>query len=205
MLILLARHGETIANAQHRFQGRLDSPLSDRGRLQAQKLAACLIRYGPARLYTSDLARSTETAAPLAERLGLSPTAQPVFREYSFGALEGMTWPEIQERYPQLYPTLRHDLRAAPIPGQELPEIFRERLQKGLTLLLGGQRNESVALIAHGRYLNALVVEFLGLDYNGPWPFSFSPAAVTVLEVEAGRRRLLCFNEQCHLMGETGE
>jgi hypothetical protein len=44
-----------------------------------------------------------------------------------------------------------------------------------------------------------LVVEFLKLDYNGPWPFSFAPAAITVLENKDGRRRLLTFNEQCHL------
>ena len=41
-----------------------------------------------------------------------------------------------------------------------------------------------------------LLVEFLGLDFAGPWPFSFLSVPWTILEVEAGQRRLLCFNQQ---------
>jgi broad specificity phosphatase PhoE len=204
MLIILARHGETAANAEHRFQGQANFPLNERGRRQAQKLAACLARYRPDRLYTSDLDRSIETAAPLAGLLTRQPVPFPVFREYSFGALEGLNWPEIEDRFPELYPKLRKDLRAVPIPGQEPPEAFRERLQKGLRILLDGN-GETAALIGHGRYLNALVVEFLGLDFQGPWPFTFASAAVTILESQAGRRRLLSFNEQCHLTGDNDD
>ncbi len=204
MQIILARHAETVANAQNRFQGQLDFPLSERGRQQAQKLAACLARYRPHCLYTSDLGRSIASAAPLAGLLGLRPVALPVFREYSFGVLEGMSWPEVERHYPELYLRLRRDLRACPIPGQEEPEIFRSRLQEGLEILLGGGRG-TVALIGHGRYLNALVVQFLGLDFNGPWPFVFAPAAVAVLEDRDGCRRLLAFNEQCHLTGGNND
>ncbi|MBS4021151.1 MAG: histidine phosphatase family protein [Dethiobacter sp.] len=204
MRIILARHGQTTANAEGRFQGHSDYPLSALGEIQAEKLAGRLAHYRPQRLYTSDLTRSMETARPAAKLLGLVPVPALVFREYSWGLLEGLSWPEIQEQYPQLYLHLRRDLRSAPIPGQEPPPAFRRRLQQGLEVLLDKNGLHTVALIGHGRYLNALLVEFLGLDFEGPWPFPFSSAAITVLEEKDGARRLLTFNEQCHLEESDG-
>jgi broad specificity phosphatase PhoE len=110
--------------------------------------------------------------------------------------LEGLTRTEIKERYPALFSRLQTDWRRAVIPGQEPLPDFRRRLQAGLAVLLAPDNPSTVALIGHGRYLNALLVEFLGLDFAGPWPFSFLSGALTILEVEAGQRRLLCFNQQ---------
>ncbi|MBS3887370.1 MAG: histidine phosphatase family protein [Firmicutes bacterium] len=201
--ILLARHGQTAANAEKRFQGQLDCPLNEEGHRQAVRLAHLLVQWQPERLYTSDLRRSIATANPAARLFGVEPVASPVFREYSWGVLEGLTWLEIEKEYPALFLKLGHDLRGAAIPGQEPLHEFRQRLKQGLALLMDEGGSSSVALVGHGRYLNALLVEFLGLDFNGPWPFSFASAAVTVLEVSGGRRRLLTFNEECHLTGEN--
>ncbi|MGI6658730.1 MAG: histidine phosphatase family protein [Dethiobacteraceae bacterium] len=196
MRILLARHGETTANAEARFQGIRDYPLTARGRQQAERLAAMLAYHRPGRIYTSDLTRSRETAQPAARLLAVEPIALPVFREFSWGVLEGLTRTEIKERYPALFSRLQTDWRRAVIPGQEPLPDFRRRLQAGLAVLLAPDNPSTVALIGHGRYLNALLVEFLGLDFAGPWPFSFLSGALTILEVEAGQRRLLCFNQQ---------
>lgn len=201
--ILLARHGQTAANAEKRFQGRLDCPLNEEGHRQAVRLAHLLVRWQPGRLYTSDLSRSIATARPAAQLLGVEPVASPVFGEYSWGVLERLTWPEIKKDYPVLFSKLRHNHIRAEIPEQEPLHEFRQRLKQGLALLLDKGGPSVVALVGHGRYLNALVVDFLGLDFNGPWPFSFASAAVTVLEDSGGRRRLLTFNEECHLTGEN--
>lgn len=203
MRILLARHGQTAANAEKRFQGHLDCPLNEEGHRQAARLARLLFQWQPGRIYTSDLSRSIATARPAARLLDVEPIASPIFREYSWGVLEGLTWLEIEKDHPALFSKLGHDLRGAEIPGQEPPHEFRQRLQQGLALLLDKGGPSVVALVGHGRYLNALVVDFLGLDFNGPWPFSFASAAVTVLEASGGRRRLLTFNEECHLTGEN--
>jgi broad specificity phosphatase PhoE len=203
MRIILARHGQTTANAEKRFQGHIDFPLNELGLQQAENLAAQLRQYNPGRIFTSDLCRSILTAAPAARLLRIDPIPSPIYREYSWGELEGLSWPEIKERYPALFSRLRRDLRGADIPGQEPLDEFRRRLQKGLSMLLDPGGPRTVALIGHGRYLNAMVVEYLGLDFDGPWPFSFASAAVTILEEVAGRRRILKFNEECHLTGEV--
>lgn len=199
MRILLARHGQTAANAEKRFQGQIDCPLNSVGQQQAHQLGPILAQFDPARLFTSDLSRSVDTARPAAELLGLQPIASPVFREYSWGILEGLSWPEIKEQHPALFSRLRADLRFSDIPQQEPPEDFHNRLRQGLDLLMDKSGPRTVALVGHGRYLNALIVEFLQLDFAGPWPFSFASAAVTILEEHNGRRRLVKFNEECHL------
>ncbi|NLM51402.1 MAG: histidine phosphatase family protein [Firmicutes bacterium] len=200
-LIILARHGQTASNAEGRFQGVLDIPLNAEGKRQAQKLAPLIAQFKPGRIFTSDLTRSIETARPVAALLGLQPVADPVFREYSWGILEGLTWEEAVKRYPAVFPARQPELRTVKIPQAEPLSAFRQRVQAGLSLLLSA-KEASVALIGHGRYLNVLMVEFLGLDFNGPWPFAFASAAVSVLQNSGGRRRLLCFNEKCHLKGD---
>ena len=103
MRIVLARHGETTANAERRFQGILDCPLNEVGRRQAEELACVIARYKPGKIFTSDLIRSIETAKPAARLLQISPVADPVFREYSWGILEGLTLQEAQDRYPEIF------------------------------------------------------------------------------------------------------
>ena len=120
-----------------------------------------------------------------------------------FGSTPGVGGANLGKRvrYPAIFPARHPDLRTIEIPEAEPLAAFRKRVQAGLSLLLSAEET-SVALISHGRYLNALMVEFLGLDFNGPWPFTFASAAVSVLQNSRGRRRLLCFNEKCHLKGD---
>ena len=202
MRILLARHGETTANAEARFQGSRDYPLNERGRQQAEQLASLLAHYQPGRLYTSNLTRSRETAKPAAQLLKLKAIALPIFREYSWGVLEGLTRAEIKERYPALFSRLQENWRQAVIPQQEPLPHFRQRLQAGSSILLAADNPSTVALIGHGRYLNALLVELLGLDFTGPWPFSFLSGALTILDCQAGQCRLISFNQQSQLRGD---
>ena len=65
--VLLVRHGETDDNVADRFQGRIDSPLNDRGREQSRVLAAQLRGSGLRALYASPLTRARETAAIIGE------------------------------------------------------------------------------------------------------------------------------------------
>jgi len=71
--VLLVRHGETADNASARFQGRLDTPLNDRGRVQSHELAQALRDEGLRALYSSPLLRAHETASIIAAAIGLEP------------------------------------------------------------------------------------------------------------------------------------
>lgn len=99
-MILLMRHGETEWNLERRFQGRKDSPLTDRGRRQAKAMAALvrdlvLREPGPWRLVSSPLRRAHETAAEVAAATGLALETDDRLMEISCGEWEGRTWAEV--------------------------------------------------------------------------------------------------------------
>jgi len=100
--ILLVRHGESTWNAEGRWQGQADPPLSERGRDQARAAAHHL---PPARVaVTSDLDRARETATLLAEPQGLDVAVDVDLRERDAGAFSGLTRPEIHEHFPGSLP-----------------------------------------------------------------------------------------------------
>jgi broad specificity phosphatase PhoE len=106
-VIYLVRHGETTWNRAGRQQGHHDSPLTDTGIEQA-RAAARLLRHAileiqTACIETSPLGRARQTAAILAEVMGVDPDAvvvTPLLAEHHLGGWEGLTRAEIDARYP---------------------------------------------------------------------------------------------------------
>ena len=98
--VFLLRHGQTAWNAEMRIQGQLDIPLDDTGLWQAQRLALALSGEHLDAVYSSDLQRARQTAAPLAAAAGLPVQLDPGLRERGFGSWEGHTYAEMEQRYP---------------------------------------------------------------------------------------------------------
>ena len=95
--LLLARHGETDWNLQHKWQGRTGPPLNQTGQRQAAALAAQLTDLDA--VYSSDSERARETAAILAGRHGLDVEVDARLGEVDFGPWEGLTRAEIDGRF----------------------------------------------------------------------------------------------------------
>jgi broad specificity phosphatase PhoE len=97
---VLWRHGQTVWNAERRFQGQSDIPLDETGQAQAERAARLLAALRPDLIVSSDLSRAAQTAAPLARLTGLAVTLDKDLRERSGGVWEGLTDTEIRTRYP---------------------------------------------------------------------------------------------------------
>jgi broad specificity phosphatase PhoE len=120
--LLFIRHGETDWNRQQRFQGQIDVPLNDIGLAQAQRLGQRLATDPAELLVASDLMRTRQTAAPLAQAWQLDPLLLPGFREQNFGVLEGLDVPTIKQRHPDLWADwLLHRADFALPGGESLP------------------------------------------------------------------------------------
>jgi broad specificity phosphatase PhoE len=100
---VLWRHGQTIWNAESRFQGQTDIELDETGVAQAGRAARLLAALRPDAIVSSDLRRAAATAAALARLTGLDVSYDKDLRERSGGAWEGLTNAEIRERYPAEY------------------------------------------------------------------------------------------------------
>jgi glucosyl-3-phosphoglycerate phosphatase len=101
--LILWRHGQTDWNAGDRIQGQADIDLSAVGRAQALESASRLAALKPDLLFSSDLRRAADTAAALAALVDLPVGYDERLRERYYGEWEGLTGPEIAQRWPAAY------------------------------------------------------------------------------------------------------
>jgi 2,3-bisphosphoglycerate-dependent phosphoglycerate mutase len=141
----LIRHGVTAWNLAGRLTGWADVGLSPAGREQARRLRLTLDRIGPALAWSSDLRRATETA----RLAGLEPRTDRRLREIHFGALEGRTWKELDERVRSRI--LRFD--GFHPPGGESVDALRRRVLGFLEELTPGRH----IVVSHGGPLKVML------------------------------------------------
>ncbi|HJT06251.1 MAG TPA: histidine phosphatase family protein [Stellaceae bacterium] len=102
--IYYVHHGETEWNRAHRYQGRRDSPLTDEGRRQAERVARLLARETSGAsglaLVSSPLGRAVATARIVAAALALPIATDERLVEVSLGDWEGLTHDEIAAQHP---------------------------------------------------------------------------------------------------------
>ncbi len=133
--LLFIRHGETDWNRQLRFQGQIDVPLNATGHAAGRAAGARLAGERWDALFTSDLLRARETAAPLAEAWRLQPQALAGFREQSFGVLEGLDVPTIQALHPELWRQWLEHRGDFALPGGESLRQFHQRVMAAVQAL----------------------------------------------------------------------
>ena len=97
---MLWRHGQTIWNVEHRFQGQTDIPLDETGEAQAEYAARRLATLRPDAIFSSDLTRAAQHRRPTGPADRPAVTLDKDLRERSGGIWEGLTDTEIRERYP---------------------------------------------------------------------------------------------------------
>jgi len=201
--ILLARHGETEWNAIRRVQGWTDIPLSEKGLAQAEALAERLSRVPLAAVYSSDLARAAQTAAPTAARLGLTVQTVPELREKGFGEWEGLTQADLERDYPELwhrYHVLR-DLDAL-VPGGETWPQVQERLSAALGRILAAHPgpDEAVLLVGHGGSGRMVILEALQAPLPTLLRLHLDNASLSRLDFRgSGDSRVVLLNDTSHL------
>lgn len=174
--LLLVRHGSTYLNERQRFQGRIDPPLSTRGRREAQEAGRALALGGRrVRLWSSARRRARETA----ELLGAgSPTVDPRIAELDFGLFEGCTWEEAKALAPRALEAWLEDPWSVPPPGGERVDELVERVSGWLAELgargrtaepRGGPRSAVHVAVTHAGPVAACLQVLL----KRPWREAF--------------------------------
>ncbi len=192
MTILLVRHGETEWNVARRNQGRLDSPLTERGRAQARAVGQWLARLpqaAAAPIVSSPLGRARATAAIIREQMGgtAALTIDERLRELSIGDWDGLTYAEIAALAPGLF------AREGPLwwfgaPGGEDYDTFSGRLAAWL-----GEQDEGgvrivvthglVSRVLRGLYLRLPPAEALALPVPQHRLFRLAGSKVETIRV----------------------
>jgi alpha-ribazole phosphatase len=203
--LYLVRHGQTAWNASRRYMGQYDEPLDATGLAQAAAVARRLKRQPFDAIYSSDLQRAWQTAARIAAGRPLEPQPEPRLREMNFGAWQGLTYAEIEQRDPQALAAWQQDpLLQAPPGGETLGELAgRVRELPGeLRLAHSGQE---VLLVAHGGPLRTLICLLLGLPAADYWRVNLDNCSISVLELYETSSIVCKLNDTAHLEVDAWE
>ena len=166
--VLLVRHGETSWNVDSRIQGHLDIELNDKGRWQAQQLAASLAQEKIDAIYSSDLSRALETATTVARLQGQSVTIEPSLRERHFGVFQGRQFKEIEKELPELASRWRQrDPDFCPEGGESIRRFYARCIDTAARLA-HAHPDQTIALVAHGGVLDCLYRAALQIDLQTP-------------------------------------
>ena len=163
--LVLLRHGRTAWNDTGRAQGHADVPLDEVGLAQAKEVAPHMAALGPVAIWTSDLARATQTADVVAAECGLDAVRDPRLREFDIGPNRtGLTAEQYAATHPEEHAALvAGDIRS--IPGRESHDDLLARFLPALTsyaeTLADG---ETGLVVAHGAALRVAVPAFLGWE-----------------------------------------
>ncbi|MBI4033772.1 histidine phosphatase family protein [Candidatus Saccharibacteria bacterium] len=169
MEVILVRHGLTKNNKLGITNGRIDEPLAEEGKIQAQELAQRLKDKPIDVIYSSPLKRATLTALPIAEKLGKTINIDRRLIEVDFGSFEGKPHREVKEvlgdEMRGLFNKYEYDL--TPYDGESSAQV--EERVKAFYGDLKQQPYEMVLVVTHGGILRWLHYLITG-EKIGPLP-----------------------------------
>ena len=184
MKILLARHGETAWNAEGRYQGQEDIPLSPVGEAQARALGERLQHVHIDRAVASPLKRALRTAelALGDDRLARLATDAGLM-EIAHGTWEGLLAAEIRERDPDRLHAWRHAPHEVLMPeGESLQHVFDRAWPALARAAEGLGEHDTLLVVAHDAVNRVLLCHVLGIPLAKLWTFRQAPTTLNLLE-----------------------
>ena len=185
--LYLIRHGETLFNQLGCFQGHSDSPLTEKGHLQASNLISYFNNIPLQQFYSSDLGRAIATAMPLATVKQLPLQTCPLLREISYDYLDGQAKRQLtdkdKEKLTRLF-SAELDYRIG--EGETLAEV-QTRLFDKINTLNELHQGQSIAVMTHGLSIVMLIKKILQIPVDAPRMFNVHNASVCHLSFRSGQ------------------
>jgi len=208
MKIILARHGETAWNAEGRYQGQEDIPLSPVGEAQARALGERLREVRIDRAVASPLARARRTAElALGETRSPMLAIDPGLMEIAHGTWEGLLAGEIRDRDPDLLQAWRDAPHEVLMPqGESLQHVFDRAWPALARACEGLAADETLLVVAHDAVNRVLLCHVLGIPLARLWTFRQAPTTLNLLEgVDVDHLDVVRLNDCAHHTPFFGE
>jgi broad specificity phosphatase PhoE len=189
---LLVRHAATDAVGQLLAGRAPGCHLNAEGRSQAHQLVERLARAPIDAIYASPLERASETAAPLAERLGLEVRTCEALNELDCGDWTGLTFEQL-EPLPAWNRFNRHRSRAR-IPGGELMLEVQLRIVKAMEQLSYSHPGQTAVLVTHGDVIKAAIMYFAAIPLDLHNRLQVDLASISVIDLHEDALHIVCVN-----------
>ncbi len=186
--ICLVRHGETDWNVERRLQGHEDIPLNITGLAQARATAYALKNEKFAAFYCSDLQRAYQTANAIAYPHESSVHPDAALRERHYGVFQGLTYDEVEKKYPDLYRQFRSRDADFALPGggESLSSLIA-RLGATFSALARRHSGEQILVVTHGGVLDVVYRLATGMDFSRKRDFPIPNAALNWVDYCHGK------------------
>ncbi len=180
--IYLMRHGQVEGHEHRRYNGQNDVALTGLGRRQSETLAERLRDVSLAAVYASDLSRCRYAAELIARDHGLEPACFAELRELHIGKWQGLTWEEIQRRWPDEWQARLDDLVHYQVDGGESLRQMAERVRPVIARLVARHRGEEIALVAHGGVNRVILLDAIGAPLERMFHIEQSYGCLNVID-----------------------
>ncbi|MDO4203290.1 MAG: histidine phosphatase family protein [Selenomonadaceae bacterium] len=197
--VVLIRHGQTEWNNAGRYQGQSNTELSEAGCRQAEILADNFPVEKVDAIYSSDLNRALATAEAVAKKFNLEVIPEIDFRELDFGDWEGLTYPEINEKWPEEVANFFGAPEKLKIPnGETFPQVA-ERAVKRLKEIIADNEGKTVVVTAHGAVIRSMLATLMHIPLHYLWSIRQDNTAVNVLRFDGDYVMVEAINNTAHL------
>jgi probable phosphoglycerate mutase len=196
---MLLRHGETPLSIERRFSGRGDIALTDRGEAQAAAAAERLAAARVDAIVSSPLRRTQQTAAAIAERLGLDMSIEEGFAETDFGEWEGLTFGEIGKTSPEALRDWLDDPTIAP-PGGESMSAVAARVAEARSRTMAAHPGKTIVVVSHVTPIKLMLRDAIGAPIDAIFRLHLDPASLSVVDWLTDRPGVVrLMNDTSHL------
>jgi len=198
--LLLVRHGNTESGSTLRYWGQSDVKLSALGLRQAERLSDRLAKEKIDAIYTSHLRRAWTTTEIIATRHQLDIVNCTELNEVNFGKIEGLTFDEVSQLYPEVAKLWVSQSLCLEFPDGENFDRFNSRVSKFLSRLDKHATEETVLIVAHAGPLRLLVCHLLGLELRHWRQLRLDLASLSIVETYSQGAILNLLNDVSHLI-----
>ncbi len=164
--VYIVRHCEAEGNINRTFQGHTDAGITEKGRLQLEKLEERFSTIHLDAVYTSDLVRAVRTAEAVLGNRDLPFIVTPELREINGGEWEGKGWAELPGLYPEACEAWTKLPHLAELPGGESMQELEARVWEALLQIARQNRDRDVAAVSHGGAIRVLMCRAKGWELS---------------------------------------
>ena len=190
--LILIRHGQTDMNKDQLYYGRLDVPINETGKEQAENTRKNLVELeiDYDKIYSSPMKRAYETAE-IVNYKNLEIEKDDELREMDFGIFEGLSYKEIIKKYPEEMEKLKKDWKTYSYVTGENPFMLQKRALKFLEKI---DKNKNNIVVTHWGIICTLLSFLFSSELEGYWKYQVKNGGIVIIEFADGYPILCGFN-----------
>ena len=199
--ILLVRHGHVEGIHPERFRGRVELPLTELGRQQAQLTADKVARlWQPTAIYTSPLQRCIDTGAAIGQRTSAPCSVLAGLHDLDYGQWQWKTFDEARGLDAHLFRLWFEAPHLVRFPGGDALQDLVARTADALRMALAQHTGQTVVFVGHDSVNRAMLLQALDQPFSAYWRVAQSPCAINEFDVDGdGRITVKRLNDTGHL------